>query len=101
MSTTEWNNITITSTEDDSGTWVEVSSSGKKNTKRDTRNKNSSTTNVPNLTNLPNLPNLPNISLSNSTRTNSSVKKDPSEVPVAQIREWAASKKTVSEMIQI
>ncbi len=92
MSTTEWNNITIASTEDDSGTWVEVSGSGKKNAKRDTRNKNSSTTNSPNL---------PNISVSNSTRTNSSVKKDPSEVPVAQIREWAASKKTVSEMIQI
>jgi hypothetical protein len=92
MSATEWNNITIASTEDDSGTWVEVSASSKKNTKRDTRNKNSSTTNGPNL---------PNISSNNSTRTNSSVKKDSSELPVVQIREWAASKNPVSKMIQI
>jgi hypothetical protein len=94
MSTTEWNNISNTSTDDDSGAWVEVSSSGKKNAKKDTRNINSSTTNSPNLTNLPNLP---NISVSDSARTNKI--KYSSDHPTTQIRDWANSKLPVSAMM--
>ncbi len=99
MSTTEWNNIINTSTDDDSGAWVEVSTSGKKNAKKDkdTRNRNSSTTNNPNLNNVPGSSNLQTISVSDSARTNKF--KYSSDHPTTQIRDWANSKLEVSVMM--
>ncbi len=98
MSTTEWNNIINTSTEDDSGMWVEVSTTNKKGSKKnDTRNKSNSTTNNSDVTNLTDLPSLPNISVSNGTKTNKGLKDD--ETPIHQIRFWASSKNPVSLMM--